>query len=70
MIFLLVNNSSLHFTEYNHSPLFYLHVKFSGDLAKVVGYGHLGDGNLHFNVSAPQYDDKVRSLLENWRMLP
>lgn len=30
-----------------------------GDAANVVGYGHLGDGNLHLNVSVPQYDDKV-----------
>ncbi|XP_019177482.1 PREDICTED: D-2-hydroxyglutarate dehydrogenase, mitochondrial isoform X2 [Ipomoea nil] len=27
--------------------------------AKVVAYGHLGDGNLHLNISAPQYDDNV-----------
>ena len=31
----------------------------TGDSAVVVGYGHLGDGNLHLNVSAPKYDDKV-----------
>jgi len=30
-----------------------------GDAANVIGYGHLGDGNLHLNVSVPQYDDKV-----------
>lgn len=30
-----------------------------GNAANVVGYGHLGDGNLHLNISTPQYDDKV-----------
>jgi hypothetical protein len=30
-----------------------------GDAANVIGYGHLGDSNLHLNVSVPQYDDKV-----------
>lgn len=35
-----------------------------GDLAKVVGYGHLGDGNLHLNVSAPEYDDKILEQIE------
>lgn len=30
-----------------------------GDSVKVVGYGHLGDGNLHLNISTPQYDDAV-----------
>lgn len=33
-----------------------------GETANVVAYGHLGDSNLHLNISAPQYDDKVSSL--------
>lgn len=32
---------------------------FVGHPAKVVGYGHLGDGNLHLNITSPQYDDAV-----------
>ncbi|KAH7405363.1 hypothetical protein KP509_15G067400 [Ceratopteris richardii] len=35
-----------------------------GDLAVVMGYGHLGDGNLHLNISAPRYDSKIFSLIE------
>lgn len=32
---------------------------------KVVGYGHLGDGNLHLNVSVPGgYSDEIRRQLE------
>lgn len=31
--------------------------------ARIVSYGHLGDGNLHFNISAPAGDDG-RVLLE------
>jgi FAD/FMN-containing dehydrogenase len=32
---------------------------------KVVGYGHLGDGNLHLNVSVPEgYSDDIRQQLE------
>eukprot|EP00879_Flechtneria_rotunda_P026430 GHRR01028181.1.p1 GENE.GHRR01028181.1~~GHRR01028181.1.p1 ORF type:complete len:484 (+),score=127.00 GHRR01028181.1:517-1968(+) len=32
---------------------------------KVVGYGHVGDGNLHLNVSSPSgYSDEVVQLLE------
>lgn len=30
-----------------------------GNSAKVIGYGHLGDGNLHLNISTSQYDDAV-----------
>ncbi|KAL3527155.1 hypothetical protein ACH5RR_011811 [Cinchona calisaya] len=32
--------------------------------AKVVAYGHLGDGNLHLNISAPEYDDKILAKIE------
>ncbi|XP_022751414.1 D-2-hydroxyglutarate dehydrogenase, mitochondrial-like isoform X3 [Durio zibethinus] len=35
-----------------------------GNLAKVVGFGHLGDGNLHLNISAPQYDDTILEQIE------
>eukprot|EP00250_Pteridium_aquilinum_P011028 c19791_g1_i2 orf=792-1811(+) len=35
-----------------------------GDLAIVTGFGHLGDGNLHLNISAPKYDDKLLLLIE------
>lgn len=29
-----------------------------------VGYGHIGDGNLHLNVAVRRYDDRVEALLE------
>ncbi|XP_020872805.1 D-2-hydroxyglutarate dehydrogenase, mitochondrial isoform X2 [Arabidopsis lyrata subsp. lyrata] len=35
-----------------------------GDLANVMGYGHLGDGNLHLNISAAEYNDKLLGLIE------
>lgn len=35
-----------------------------GAKANVVGYGHLGDGNLHLNVSAQQYDDAILAQIE------
>ncbi|KAJ7944212.1 D-2-hydroxyglutarate dehydrogenase, mitochondrial-like [Quillaja saponaria] len=35
-----------------------------GNVAKTVAYGHLGDGNLHLNVSSPQYDDKILAQIE------
>ncbi|GKV41551.1 hypothetical protein SLEP1_g49064 [Rubroshorea leprosula] len=35
-----------------------------GGLARVVAYGHLGDANLHLNVSAPKYDDKILAQIE------
>ncbi|CAI8588640.1 unnamed protein product [Vicia faba] len=35
-----------------------------GDAANVIGYGHLGDGNLHLNVSVPQYDGKILAQIE------
>ncbi|CAN8328026.1 unnamed protein product [Cochlearia groenlandica] len=35
-----------------------------GDLANVMGYGHLGDGNLHLNISTAEYNDKLLGLIE------
>uniref|UniRef100_A0A2A4J6D8 D-2-hydroxyglutarate dehydrogenase, mitochondrial n=1 Tax=Heliothis virescens TaxID=7102 RepID=A0A2A4J6D8_HELVI len=36
-----------------------------GDKAlKVFGYGHVGDGNIHINVTVPEYTKEVSSLLE------
>ncbi|XP_010679807.2 D-2-hydroxyglutarate dehydrogenase, mitochondrial isoform X2 [Beta vulgaris subsp. vulgaris] len=35
-----------------------------GHPAKVVGYGHLGDGNLHLNITSPQYDDAILAQIE------
>ncbi|XP_030523707.1 D-2-hydroxyglutarate dehydrogenase, mitochondrial isoform X2 [Rhodamnia argentea] len=35
-----------------------------GHSARVVAYGHLGDGNLHLNISCPQYDDAVLAQIE------
>ena len=38
-----------------------------GDLrAEVVGYGHVGDGNLHLNVAVEQGIEKVQEKLEPW----
>lgn len=30
----------------------------------VVGYGHVGDGNLHLNISARNYDARVTEAIE------
>ncbi|KAL8047351.1 hypothetical protein ABFX02_08G235300 [Erythranthe guttata] len=35
-----------------------------GTAANVVAYGHLGDGNLHLNISAREYDDSILSQIE------
>ncbi|XP_058086759.1 D-2-hydroxyglutarate dehydrogenase, mitochondrial isoform X2 [Magnolia sinica] len=35
-----------------------------GQSAKVLGYGHLGDGNLHLNISTPEYNDAVLAQIE------
>ncbi|KAL6988830.1 D-2-hydroxyglutarate dehydrogenase, mitochondrial, variant 2 [Sarracenia purpurea var. burkii] len=35
-----------------------------GPTAKVVGYGHLGDGNLHLNISLPEYNESVLAQIE------
>ncbi|GJU47932.1 D-2-hydroxyglutarate dehydrogenase, mitochondrial isoform X1 [Tanacetum coccineum] len=41
-----------------------MRLRLGNDRANVVGYGHLGDGNLHLNVSAPKYDDDILAKIE------
>ncbi len=41
-------------------------MRLQNSSAKVVGYGHLGDGNLHLNIVCPKADSAVLSLLEPW----
>jgi len=33
---------------------------------RVVGFGHMGDGNLHLNVTCPQYEETMTAQLEPW----
>jgi FAD/FMN-containing dehydrogenase len=33
-------------------------------VVEVVGYGHMGDSNLHLNVSTRRYDERVEKILE------
>lgn len=33
-------------------------------VTNVVGYGHLGDGNLHLNITTPDYSDEVLNEIE------
>lgn len=35
-----------------------------GDKAVTVGYGHVGDGNLHLNISTPQFRQDILDLIE------
>jgi FAD/FMN-containing dehydrogenase len=32
----------------------------------VAGFGHMGDGNLHLNISATQYSPRMEKVLEPW----
>jgi FAD/FMN-containing dehydrogenase len=38
----------------------------SKPVVDVVGYGHMGDSNLHLNVATRRYDKEVEKILEPW----
>ncbi|KZO93470.1 FAD-binding domain-containing protein [Calocera viscosa TUFC12733] len=38
--------------------------KSGGLIERVVGFGHIGDGNLHINVVCSRYDKQIEQLLE------
>jgi len=42
--------------------------RFENDssVTRVVGFGHMGDGNLHLNITGPTYSSKVMDSLEPW----
>lgn len=33
---------------------------------RVVGYGHMGDANMHLNISSLEVDDRIGDLIEPW----
>ncbi|KAK4054851.1 D-lactate ferricytochrome c oxidoreductase [Microbotryomycetes sp. JL201] len=37
-----------------------------GSIKLTVGYGHIGDGNLHLNIVASRWDDKIEQVIEPW----
>ncbi|XP_072940857.1 D-2-hydroxyglutarate dehydrogenase, mitochondrial [Epargyreus clarus] len=41
-----------------------LRKKLGDKVRNVYGYGHIGDGNIHINVTVPQYSKEIYSLLE------
>ncbi|GAA5887750.1 hypothetical protein JCM5296_004479 [Sporobolomyces johnsonii] len=36
------------------------------EIKTTVGYGHIGDGNLHINIVAKDWSDKVEKTIEPW----
>ena len=42
------------------------HLKDTTGVIDVVGYGHIGDGNLHLNVLVDQYTPEIQKRLEPW----
>lgn len=37
-----------------------------GSIKTAVGYGHIGDGNLHLNVVANRWDERIEKVIEPW----
>lgn len=38
----------------------------SKPVVDVIGYGHVGDGNLHLNIMTREYSDRIATVLEPW----
>lgn len=47
---------------YDLVPL--LKERLGKNITRVYGYGHVGDGNIHINLTTPEYSKKVSQLLE------
>lgn len=44
--------------------------RLKNDIIRCVGYGHIGDGNLHLNITSKAYShcimDKIEPFLYEW----
>lgn len=44
--------------------------RLEGDIVRCVGYGHIGDGNMHLNITSRNYQqevmDKIEPFLYQW----
>jgi len=38
--------------------------RLGNDVTRCVGYGHIGDGNMHLNITTPQYSQEVMDKIE------
>lgn len=38
--------------------------RLGDSVIRCVGYGHVGDGNMHLNITTREYDDRVMNLIE------
>jgi len=38
--------------------------RLEGQVTRVVGYGHIGDGNMHLNITTPEYSQQVMDQIE------
>ncbi|XP_039618100.1 D-2-hydroxyglutarate dehydrogenase, mitochondrial [Polypterus senegalus] len=50
--------------EHIYQAVLDMRVHLRDQAKSVVGYGHLGDGNLHLNITSPLYDSALHSLIE------
>ncbi|SCZ90789.1 BZ3500_MvSof-1268-A1-R1_Chr1-3g02252 [Microbotryum saponariae] len=37
-----------------------------GSIKQTIGYGHIGDGNLHLNIVASKWDERIEKIIEPW----
>ncbi|KAK9324654.1 hypothetical protein V1517DRAFT_316493 [Lipomyces orientalis] len=60
-LYKLVEDTRVRIQEFGHAI-----GSDNSNVVNVVGYGHLGDGNLHLNVAVKQYDKEIEHILEPW----
>ncbi|XP_018022427.1 D-2-hydroxyglutarate dehydrogenase, mitochondrial [Hyalella azteca] len=56
---------SLPLTEY-YALVEKTRLHLGNKVSRCCGYGHLGDGNLHLNITVPHYSHEVARMLEPW----
>ena len=64
------NNLTVHFAFFCENSVDAMKARLGDDIVRCVGYGHIGDGNMHLNITSRQYNqevmDKIEPYLYQW----
>ena len=61
---------NLTFAFFRENSVEVMKARLGDDIVRCVGYGHIGDGNMHLNITSRHYNqevmDKIEPYLYQW----
>ena len=63
-------NLTVHIAFFHENSVEAMKARLGDDIVRCVGYGHIGDGNMHLNITSRHYNqevmDKIEPYLYQW----